>query len=532
MKQLHELRAQLQEHITDPVIRGVHLYPSGYSPPNILILKRKTVRSFNSSERVALYYSEKLQRYFSVPFTVGREEEQDDVVGVSEANRLIKPEDEFLKRGGLEKDLDKNQPKKHAVGDEVRYRLGSERHLRVGKVQQVMPEHLIVKRDGSHYKVHKDTVVHNSRTGYTHEELNEIAIQTAKKAYHARQNRGVDVVGVSESAKEDAAIKALIDKPARTEEEQKEYEHQKDLARFRQRNARSSRGGASAGLQRSQHSRGHLNEDNTIIKPEELFHQPKNSKYRVGDKVSYTMASGNQHKRGKIVQVGVNHVVVHRKEPGGGKYGYHYRVPHDAIVHHERMGESVELNEISIPVAKKAYHTRQNRGVDAMNKGDYKTALPQFHKALKTQRLLSKKYERDDKGETVKEGASITPHSFLDTMIRAAMSHATKKPGAVLKKGGKVVTPEVLKTPYQKTQEAVIQEDAISHLKKVVAFKTSTPLYHKDGTQTKIDPQTANALLTVHNSMNPENQRKFADHLEHSKPKLAKMLDFAWKQIK
>ena len=445
MKQLHELRAQLQEHITDPVIRGVHLYPSGYSPPNILILKRKTVRSFNSSERVALYYSEKLQRYFSVPFTVGREEEQDDVVGVSEANRLIKPEDEFLKRGGLEKDLDKNQPKKHAVGDEVRYRLGSEGHLRVGKVQQVMPEHLIVKRDGSHYKVHKDTVVHNSRTGYTREELNE---------------------------------------------------------------------------------------DNTIIKPEELFHQPKNSKYRVGDKVSYTMASGNQHKRGKIVQVGVNHVVVHRKEPGGGKYGYHYRVPHDAIVHHERMGESVELNEISIPVAKKAYHTRQNRGVDAMNKGDYKTALPQFHKALKTQRLLSKKYERDDKGETVKEGASITPHSFLDTMIRAAMSHATKKPGAVLKKGGKVVTPEVLKTPYQKTQEAVIQEDAISHLKKVVAFKTSTPLYHKDGTQTKIDPQTANALLTVHNSMNPENQRKFADHLEHSKPKLAKMLDFAWKQIK
>jgi hypothetical protein len=194
------------------------------------------------------------------------------------------------------------------------------------------------------------------------------------------------------------------------------------------------------------------------------------------------MASGNQHKRGKIVQVGVNHVVVHRKEPGGGKYGYHYRVPHDAIVHHERMGESVELNEISIPVAKKAYHTRQNRGIKAMNKGDYKTALPHFHKALKTQRLLSKKYERDDKGETVKE--------------------------------------------------EVIQEDAISHLKKVVAFKTSTPLYHKDGTQTKIDPQTANALLTVHQSLHPENRQKFADHLEHSKPQFAKMLDFAWKQIK
>jgi len=227
MKELRELRTQLEEHVTDPAVRGVHLYPPGYSPPNILILKRKTVRAFNSAERVALYYSDKLQRYFSVPFTVGREDDSID-----------------------------------------------------------------------------------------------------------------DVVGVSEEA----------------------------------------------------------------------------------------------------------------------------------------------LNEISIPVAKKAYHTRQNRGVDAMNKGDYKTALPQFHKALKTQRLLSKKYERDDKGETVKE--------------------------------------------------AVIQEDAVSHLKKVVAFKTSTPLYHKNGTQTKIDPQTANALLTVHGSLHPDNQKKFNDSCEHSKEGLAKMIDFAWKNVK
>jgi len=421
MKEFEALRTELQEGIEDLTESPMLM------PPNILILRRQTVRQYPGGLMVALYFNEKLNQYFSIPY------------GVPGVDSTITPS--------------------------------------------------VVKED----------------------------------------------------AKEDAAIKALIDKPARTEEEQKEYEHQKDLARFRQRNARSSRGGASAGLQRSQHSRGHLNEepqvfqngkwvqdfknhvyraapdlrgqidwehvdrlhakghtpktaarhyvgprklseDNTIIKPEELFHQPKNSKYRVGDKVSYTMASGNQHKRGKIVQVGVNHVVVHRKEPGGGKYGYHYRVPHDAIVHHERMGESVELNEISIPVAKKAYHTRQNRGVDAMNKGDYKTALPQFHKALKTQRLLSKKYEREDKGETVKE--------------------------------------------------EVIQEDAISHLKKVVAFKTSTPLYHKDGTQTKIDPQTANALLTVHAALHPDNKQKFADSLEHSKPQFAKMLDFAWKQVK
>jgi len=364
MKQLHELRAQLQEHITDPVIRGVHLYPSGYSPPNILILKRKTVRSFNSSERVALYYSEKLQRYFSVPFTVGREEEQDDVVGVSE------------------------------------------------------------------------------------------------------------------SAKEDAAIKALIDKPARTEEEQKEYEHQKDLARFRQRNARSSRGGASAGPRK-------LSEENKLVKPEDEFlkrgglekdldkNQPK--KHAVGDEVRYRLGSERHLRVGKVQQVMPEHLIVKRD-------GSHYKVHKDTVVHNSRTGYTrEELNEISIPVAKKAYHARQNLGIKAMNKGDYKTALPQFHKALKTQRLLSKKYERDDKGETVKE--------------------------------------------------AVIQEDAISHLQKAQLGHIDKPLYHKDGSQTHTDPTTAKALLMVHKDLTTSNQKAFADCLETSSREFTRMKKFAWDQL-
>jgi len=178
---------------------------------------------------------------------------------------------------------------------------------------------------------------------------------------------------------------------------------------------------------------------------------------------------------GKVQQVMPEHLIVKRD-------GSHYKVHKDTVVHNSRTGYTrEELNEISIPVAKHAYHTRQNRGVDAMNKGDYKTALPQFHKALKTQRLLSKKYERDDKSETVKE--------------------------------------------------EVIAEDAISHLQRVRAFKTSQPLQHKDGTKTKVDPTTANALLTVHAAMHPDNKQKFADALEHSQPKFHKILDFAWKQV-
>jgi hypothetical protein len=89
---------------------------------------------------------------------------------------------------------------------------------------------------------------------------------------------------------------------------------------------------------------------------------------------------------------------------------------------------------------------------------------------------------------------------------------------------------EMNKKPLKENGQ--IQEDAISHLQKVKAFATDKPLYHKDGSQTKVDPTTAHALLTVHGALHPDNRKKFADALEHSQPKFHKMLSFAWKQVK
>jgi len=80
--------------------------------------------------------------------------------------------------------------------------------------------------------------------------------------------------------------------------------------------------------------------------------------------------------------------------------------------------------------------------------------------------------------------------------------------------------------------EQLFTEDAISHLQKVVKFETNTPLNHRDGKQTKVDPTTAKALLTVHGALSKENQSKFADHLEKSKDHFHRMLDFTWKQVK
>ena len=38
-------------------------------PPMVLVLKRKFIRNINNNIRIALYYNDKLKKYFSVPYT-------------------------------------------------------------------------------------------------------------------------------------------------------------------------------------------------------------------------------------------------------------------------------------------------------------------------------------------------------------------------------------------------------------------------------------------------------------------------------
>jgi hypothetical protein len=38
-------------------------------PPNVLIMKRKSIRQFSNDQRVALYYVDKINKYVTVPYT-------------------------------------------------------------------------------------------------------------------------------------------------------------------------------------------------------------------------------------------------------------------------------------------------------------------------------------------------------------------------------------------------------------------------------------------------------------------------------
>lgn len=53
-----------------------------FDPPFVLVLKRKAIRLYPDSTRIALYYSDKLNKYFSVPYST--EENQKGIVQAEE----------------------------------------------------------------------------------------------------------------------------------------------------------------------------------------------------------------------------------------------------------------------------------------------------------------------------------------------------------------------------------------------------------------------------------------------------------------
>lgn len=80
--------------------------------------------------------------------------------------------------------------------------------------------------------------------------------------------------------------------------------------------------------------------------------------------------------------------------------------------------------------------------------------------------------------------------------------------------------------------EETITEDVVKHLQNIKDKHQMASIKHKDGSSSKIDVQTAHALLTVHKALNAENKKKFSDMMSKSNQHMTKAADFAWKQVK
>lgn len=81
----------------------------------------------------------------------------------------------------------------------------------------------------------------------------------------------------------------------------------------------------------------------------------------------------------------------------------------------------------------------------------------------------------------------------------------------------------------EQMEEAV---DAIGQLQKIKDTHQHGTVNHKDGSASKIDVQTAHAVLSVHKSLNDENKKKFADMVARSSHHMQKAAEFSWKHLK
>jgi hypothetical protein len=81
----------------------------------------------------------------------------------------------------------------------------------------------------------------------------------------------------------------------------------------------------------------------------------------------------------------------------------------------------------------------------------------------------------------------------------------------------------------EQIEEAV---DAIGQLQKIKDTHQHGTVNHKDGSASKVDAQTAHAVLTVHKSLNDVNKKKFADMVARSSHHMQKAAEFSWKHLK
>jgi hypothetical protein len=81
-------------------------------------------------------------------------------------------------------------------------------------------------------------------------------------------------------------------------------------------------------------------------------------------------------------------------------------------------------------------------------------------------------------------------------------------------------------------EEVELEENAIHQLKDIVDNHSMKSIKHKDGSSSKVDVQTANAIMKVHGALNDENKKKIEDMIHHSKEHFGKVATFAWKHVK
>ena len=85
---------------------------------------------------------------------------------------------------------------------------------------------------------------------------------------------------------------------------------------------------------------------------------------------------------------------------------------------------------------------------------------------------------------------------------------------------------------YIQAEETELEEAVMDQLNKIVSNKSAQSVKFGSGHTRKVDHYTASAITQVHNALNDDNKKKFADMVHKSPEHFMKAADFAFKRAK
>ena len=85
---------------------------------------------------------------------------------------------------------------------------------------------------------------------------------------------------------------------------------------------------------------------------------------------------------------------------------------------------------------------------------------------------------------------------------------------------------------YIQAEETELEEAVMDQLNKIVSNKSAQSVKFGSGHTRKVDHYTASAITQVHNALNDDNKKKFADMVHKSPEHFMKAADFALKRAK
>ena len=172
-------------------------------------------------------------------------------------------------------------------------------------------------------------------------------------------------------------------------------------------------------------------------------------------------------------------------------------------------------------------------GVDqnVVDSSDYK--LSPSGKKVRAHRIVTSSIKEDS--EIIEEALNIDPPYTLLLKREAIRMYpnGTKIALYYSKKLDKYFS-----VPYDagaaiQAEETVKESvDAIGQLQKIKDSHQIGTVNHKDGSSSKVDVQTAHAVLTIHKNLNEGNKKKFADMVARSSHHMKKAADFSFSKLK